>query len=262
MRERILNQLETAWAGKTCLCFDTLTSTNDYGKELAKQRNVHGTLIVADRQTAGRGRRGRSWEGKSGDSIAMSLCLEPRFSPEKAAGLTLVMALAAAEAVLEVTKAKPQIKWPNDLVVNGKKICGILTELFFTPDGYAVIVGVGINANTMRFSKELTDTASSLRLETGQEIVREQLIASVMKHFEKAYELYEQTEDMSLLKERYEALLVNLERSVRVLDPRGAYDGIARGINDAGNLIVDASDGTRKEIDSGEVSVRGIYGYV
>ena len=262
MREKIAKRLETAWAGKTCLCFDTLPSTNDYAKELMKTETAHGTLITADRQTAGKGRRGRQWEAPTGSSILMSLCLEPKIRPEHAAGLTLVMALAAAEGIRECTGCGPMIKWPNDIVLNGKKICGILTEMCLRSGSYGVVIGIGINVNIPEFPSELAETATSLLLETGKEIPREALIAAVLKHFEYFYERFAQTEDLSHLKVQYEALLVNQGKIVRVLDAKAPYTGVAKGINDAGNLIVVCEDGTEKEVYSGEVSVRGIYGYV
>ncbi|MBO5159857.1 MAG: biotin--[acetyl-CoA-carboxylase] ligase [Lachnospiraceae bacterium] len=262
MRNLELEQLETAWAGKTCLCFDSMESTQNYGKELGKKEPVHGTLILAEEQTAGRGRRGRSWQSEKGANIAMSLCLEPKLRTEHAAGLTLVMALAVAEGIKKVTGREPQIKWPNDIVLNGRKICGILTEMCFKDGGYIVVIGVGINVNNTGFPEDIKGTASSLKLETGAEISREALIASVMECFENYYEIYEQTEDLALLKEQYESMLANKNREVNVLDPKEPYKGTAKGINSAGNLIVVCEDGTEKEVYSGEVSVRGIYGYV
>lgn len=262
MKTKILNELETAWAGKACLCFDTLDSTNDYGKMLAKQTGVHGTLIVADAQTAGKGRRGRVWQSPKGSSILMSLCLEPNLSTERVAGLTLVMALAVAEAIEQAAGVKPQIKWPNDIVLNGKKICGILTEMCFVQDHYAVIIGAGLNVNTEHFPEEIETIASSLKKETGKDFAREMLIGAVLKHFEECYEQYEKTGDLTLLKSRYESLLINRGREVQVLDPKGAYTGVAKGITKEGNLVVECPDGTEQEIYSGEVSVRGLYGYV
>lgn len=262
MKIKILDELKTAWAGRTCLCFDTLGSTNDYGKALAKTEHVHGTLIVADTQTAGKGRRGRVWQSPKGSTISMSLCLEPKLSTDRVAGLTLVMALAAAEAIYEAADVKPQIKWPNDIVLNGKKICGILTEMCFQNDHYAVVIGVGVNVNTDSFPEEIREIATSLKLETGREISREKLIAAIMKYFEAYYEQYEQTQDLSLLKEQYESLLANKGREVKVLDPQSPYTGVAKGITSAGNLIVVCEGGTEKEVYSGEVSVRGLYGYI
>lgn len=262
MKTEILSQLETVWAGRNCLCFDVLDSTNDYGKELAKKQPVHGTLIVADTQTAGKGRRGRIWQSPGGTTISMSLCLEPKLQADQVSGLTLVAALSVAEAIREVTGADPRIKWPNDIVLNGKKICGILTEMCFKENTYAVVIGIGINVNTESFPEEIQEVASSLKLETGKEISREKLIAFVMKYFEMFYEQYEQRSDLTLLKQRYERMLANKDREVQVLDPVAPYTGIARGITAAGNLVVVCRDGTEKEVSSGEVSVRGLYGYV
>lgn len=262
MREKILNHLETVWAGQTCLCFPVLDSTNEYGKALAKSQTVHGTLIVADTQNAGKGRRGRVWQSPAGSTISMSLCLEPSLSQENAAGLTLVMALAVTEAIGEITGVIPQIKWPNDIVLNGKKICGILTELIFRGNIYAVIIGAGINVNTEEFPEEIREIAGSLKAELGKEISREALIAAALKYFEKYYEQYVKTEDLTFLKESYEGVLANLGREVRVLDPKQPYTGIAKGITVNGNLIVESMDGKEHYVDSGEVSVRGLYGYV
>lgn len=262
MKENQCKELKTGWAGKPCLSFAVLPSTNDYGKALVKEGKVHGTLITAEEQTAGKGRRGRSWQSPKGTAIYMSLCLEPEFPADRAAGLTLVMAMAAAEAIEKMTGAEVQIKWPNDLVVNRKKVCGILTELCIEPDHYAVIIGTGINVNTEVFPEEIKETATSLKLETGIAVSRTELTEKVMRSFEILYEKYMQTWDLSLLKEQYELWLANKGREVRVLDPKGAYTGIAKGIASDGSLMVQCEDGSEQKVSSGEVSVRGLYGYV
>ena len=257
-----LKTLETAWAGKTCLCFDTLDSTNDYGKILSEKQKVHGTLIVADTQTAGKGRRGRAWQSPKGSSVSMSLCLEPKLPTERAAGLTLVMALSVASAIEEMTGEKAMIKWPNDIVLNGKKICGILTEMFLREKDYVVIIGVGINVNILEFPPEIRNIATSLCLECGEKISREDLMKATMKYFESFYEKYEVSGDFSILKGQYEKRLVNRNSQVRVLDPKEPFEGIAKGIDELGNLLVLCEDGQLKSVCSGEVSVRGLYGYV
>lgn len=261
MKTEILNDLETAWAGRTCLCFESLGSSNDYGKALAKEQSVHGTLIVADTQTAGKGRRGRVWQSPKGSSISMSLCLEPKLRTDCVSGLTLVTAVAVAEAVRSVTGCETKIKWPNDVVLNGKKICGILTEMIFKESGYAVIIGIGMNVNIDSFPEELKNTATSLKLETGKEISREALIAQVMNCFEPLFEQYEQTSDLTLLRAQYESMLANKGREVRVLDPKEPFTGVAKGITASGNLVVVCEDGKEREVSSGEVSVRGLYSY-
>ena len=262
MRMEKLSQLETAWAGKTCLCFDSLDSTQEYAKKLAGTESVHGTLILAEEQTAGKGRRGRCWQSQKGTTISMSLCLEPELPTEKVSGITLAAALSVAKAIFEVTGKRAQIKWPNDIVLNGRKICGILTELVFRKETYAVIVGVGINVNTEQFPEEIQEVASSLKRECGREFSRETLIAAILKYFERFFESYEKTQDLRLLRDDYEAMLANKGKEVLVLDPQGSYTGIAKGITDSGNLVVMCEDGSEKEVYSGEVSVRGLYGYV
>ena len=177
--------------------------------------------------------------------------------------LTLLAAMAVQNSVKEVTGLDGLIKWPNDIVVNGKKVCGILTEMSTEEDAIRyVVVGIGINANTTDFPEEIRATATSLALELGHPVHRAALINGVMCAFEEYYDIYRETLDMSRLKKSYNHELVNVEREVKVLAPGGDYTGISHGINDAGELIVELADGTIREVNSGEVSVRGIYGYV
>lgn len=262
MKEQILKELKTEWAGHTCHYFETLNSTNDYAKSLLKEGACHGTLVVADCQTGGKGRRGRVWETPKGTNISMSLCLEPQLPAEKVSGLTLVAALAVARAIRETAGTEAGIKWPNDLVLNGKKICGILTEMIFHEGRYGVVVGIGINVNNESFPESIESIAGSLKSETGKAFSREALIAIILRYFEEAYEIYVQTGNMVKLKETYENFLINKEKEVCVLDPKEPYRGTALGINEDGNLRVLCADGSVKEVWSGEVSVRGLYGYV
>ena len=222
----------------------------------------HGTLYVAESQSAGRGRRGRRWESPEGESIYMSLLLRPEFPPVKAPMLTLVMALAVARALRERTGVDVQIKWPNDLVVQGRKICRILTEMSteMTWINY-VVIGIGINVNQNEFPEELKDCASSLKMETGRRFRRSHLIAAVMEHFEMYYEQFLQEGSLAGFRKEYNELLVNKDRQVKILEPGNHYEAYALGINDAGELIVEKEDGSVQNIFAGEVSVRGIYGY-
>ena len=156
----------------------------------------------------------------------------------------------------------PMIKWPNDIVLNKKKVCGILTELSLVgADIDFVIVGIGIYVNNKVFPEEISETASSLFLELGREIDRELLITKVWDNFKLYYEQFLKTKDISLFQEEYEKVLVNKEENVRVLDPLDEYTGVAKGVTSTGELIVD-TEGERTLVSGGEVSVRGIYGYV
>ena len=243
--------------------FDEIDSTNKKAKELASAGCMQGTLVTAEEQNAGLGRRGRSWSSEKGAGIYMSMVLRPEIAANKAAMITLVAAMAVEKALSELDKdLYPMIKWPNDIVVNRKKICGILTEMSLkgTEIDY-VIVGIGINVNNKTFPEEISQTASSLYLEQGVEFDKELLITEVWKQFAVHYEQFLQTEDLSLFREEYEKALVNKEEQVKVLDPLGEYTGIAKGITNIGELIVDTEEG-RSYVSGGEVSVRGIYGYV
>ena len=259
----LLSCLKTEWAGGRTVYFDATDSTNVQARRLAEAHAPHGTLVVSDRQDGGKGRRGRSWASPSGVGIWMSLILRPEIAPSSASMLTLAAALAVREGIREETGLSPLIKWPNDLVLNGKKICGILTEMSTElMEIQYVITGIGINVNQREFPPEIRDTATSLSLEAGRSFRRSSLIAAILKAFEKDYAAFLKTGDLSLLLEEYNACLVNRGKEVCILDPSGEYRAVAEGIDESGSLLVTLPDGTRREIISGEVSVRGIYGYV
>ena len=257
----IADQIHTKWAGKTVHFAREIDSTNLWIKRLAKEGASEGTLALAEFQSAGRGRLGRSWEVPEGTSVMMSILLRPKFEPQYAPTLTLVMGMAVAKAVKNLG-FDVSIKWPNDVVVSHKKICGILTEMGVR-DGkidYAVI-GVGINVNIREFPEEMADKATSLYLESGKEFDRSQIPGLVMEAFEKYYEKFAATCDLSGLKEEYESILANYNQPVRVL-AKEPYEGVARGITDGGELLVEKTDGTIVAVSAGEVSVRGLYSYV
>ena len=223
----------------------------------------HGTVIAAEAQTAGRGRRGRSWVSRKGENLYFSLLLKPEFGPERASMLTLVMALAVAEGIEQIYGCKPQIKWPNDIVVNDRKVCGILTEMQLEAAAIkCVIVGVGINVNQMTFEEDGLTYASSLQKETGLCKDRKELLERVIDRFMAWYKVFCEQGTLQPMKAAYEARLANLDREVRVLDPKGEYTGTALGINEHGELVVRMEDGSLEVIYAGEVSVRGLYGYV
>lgn len=262
----IESYIDTKWAGKNFVFNKETGSTNQDVKALAEKGAPSGTLVVADSQLAGRGRRGRDWISPPGKDIYMSLLLKPSCMPDRASALTLVMALSVIEAIdeLEDFKGKCGIKWPNDIVINGRKICGILTEMSAEIDAiHYVVTGVGINVNQTQFDQDIKGTATSLFLEGGNSVNRSKLIARIMHYFEINYAVFEQSFDMSGLIDKYNHFLVNRDKQVRVLDPKGEYDGVAKGINEDGELIVIRSEDEKQIlVYAGEVSVRGIYGYV
>ena len=192
----------------------------------------------------------------------MTMLLRPTVKPDEASMLTLVAAMAVAKGIRLYTGLPAGVKWPNDIVINGKKVCGILTEMN-TEIEYInyVVIGIGINVLNQSFPDEIKDVATSLLLEKGEPVKRAGLIEVIWEQFEIYYDKFCSKGNLSEIKEEYNSLLVNLDRQVRVLDPREPYEGTARGITDGGELMVEAEDGIRL-VSSGEVSVRGIYGYV
>lgn len=285
--------LKTKRLGHNILFYESIGSTNEQAHLIARQESargigavrpedscdhqiaepdrIHGTLLVADKQTAGKGRRGRTWDSPAGTNVYFTLLLKPTFAPDKAPMLTLLMAYAVREAVQEqVTGLQEQnsccIKWPNDIVLNGKKICGILTEMHLEGTSiHHVAIGVGINVGKQDFATDLVDKATSLEAECGQAFSRSRLLADILQIFEAEYEAFAAngaSQNLQGLRDRYNSCLVNRDREVCVLDPKGEYRGVARGINDTGELLVELADGKVTEVYAGEVSVRGIYGYV
>lgn len=251
------------WVGCEILYFDSIDSTNTKAQELAEKGYPSGTLVVADKQVAGKGRRGRNWESPSGCGIFMTLMLKPDINPNNASMLTLVSALAVAKALADITGKDAKIKWPNDIVIDGRKVCGILTEMSAQFDYINnIVIGIGINVNNSSFPEEISATASSLRLLSGgKKYRRAEIIEKIMEYFEKYYSIFLETEDLSALVNEYDAMLINMKKQVKVLDPKEPFEGKAMGITKTGELIVDTWE-SRKLVSSGEVSVRGIYGYV
>lgn len=255
--------IRTEWAGAGIVYEDETDSTNNRAKEAGEKGSRHGTLFVADQQSAGKGRRGRRWISPPGTSIYMSLLLRPEIAPNSAPMLTLVMGLSVAEGIRDLTGMDAGIKWPNDIVVNQKKVCGILTEMAAEMEyiNY-VVIGVGINVNQREFPEEIRDMATSLCVEGEHTYRRAELVAAVLERFENNYKRFTETKDLTGLQDAYNAILVNRGREVKVLELGNEYTAFAEGINRTGELVVALPDGSRREICSGEVSVRGLYGYV
>lgn len=221
-----------------------------------------GLVVISDHQSAGRGRSGHDWDTEPGEGLAISVLLQPKVNDDSISIVTLVSALAVARAIRLTCEAKPMIKWPNDLVCRGRKVCGILTEMEIISNQKSLILGVGINVNQKSFPRELGDMATSLFLETGKKVDREELMKQFAESLEYYYGIFAKTGDMSSLIDEYNGMLINVDKEVRVLDPSENITGIARGIDKKGQLLVETEDGVIHEIYAGEVSVRGLYGYV
>lgn len=261
-QETILKEIRTKWAGKTVHFAKETDSTNEWAKRLSQEGAPHGTLAVAEFQSAGKGRLGRHWQAPEGSSVMMSLLLKPEFEPGYASMLTVVMGLSVAQA-MQKTGIEVSIKWPNDVVMSRRKICGILTEMGLNGAKIReVVIGVGINVNLKEIPSELQDKATSLYLETGKTYDRIQILAQVLECFEENYETFIRTCSLSGMVEEYNKLLANRNQPVRILDPNQPWEGTALGINEQGELLVKDEQGTIQIVRAGEVSVRGLYSYV
>ncbi len=261
MTEQIRKYLHTSWLWDNIIYEDSMDSTNTHAKRIGEENVMDEAVVVAGQQTGGRGRRGRNWVSPQGNCY-FSLLLRPSVKAECAARITLVAALALAKTLTNVSGLTVQIKWPNDIVVNGKKICGILTESSMDINGLKyVVVGMGVNVNQEVFDETIEEMATSIFLQTGIKADCAQIIGEFLNCFEGVYALFVEKEDLSALMEEYNQLLVNCNREVRIID-RGEKVGLALGVNENGELLVRNTDGCVETVLSGEVSVRGLYGYV
>ena len=201
-KNEIESRMKTAWIGTELYYKETTGSTNIDVKKLLEDGAKEGVLVIGGEQTQGRGRRGRSWQSPPNTNIYMSLGLRPDYQPDLAPMVTLIQAMAVADAVRDVCNLPTQIKWPNDVVIHGKKICGILTEMS-AETGYIqyVVIGTGINVNIREFPDDIKDTATSLAIEKGETVLRAPVIAKTMEYFERYYEKFLKAGDLSLLLE-------------------------------------------------------------
>ena len=257
------SRLNTQWLGKEIVYKDVVGSTNAEVRKMAEDGAKDGLLVVADSQTMGKGRRGRTWESPRGTNLYFSMLLKPNFAPDKASMITLVTAYSVAKVIREMTGLDAKIKWPNDIVVGKKKVCGILTEMSMERDYiHHVVVGIGINVNEETFPVELEEMATSLKNEKGSLVSRANLLSAILLQFEEDYLKFLAMEDLRPFLDEYNKILVNKGALVKVLDPKGEFSGIAGGIGADGRLIVFKENGQIEQVYAGEVSVRGMYGYV
>ena len=241
--------------------YDCLGSTNDQARILAEQGAEDGSLVIAEMQHAGKGRRGRSFFSPAGSGIWMSLILKPDILPEKASMLTLVAALAMQETMMDF-HIPSGIKWPNDIVVQGKKVTGILTEMQAEP-GYIeyIILGIGINVNMKEFPEELEAVATSMAQVTGKEYERSRIIKCFLAHFDEHYQKFIKEGNLNFLCQTYNQYLIHRNKKIHVHEIRQTWSGISEGIDEFGELIV-RKDHEVIHVCSGEVSIRGVYGYM
>ncbi|HHW66192.1 MAG: biotin--[acetyl-CoA-carboxylase] ligase [Defluviitaleaceae bacterium] len=261
--DEILYHLKTKWLGRKIVHYHQIDSTNKEAKKLAASGEKEGTIVISEEQLAGRGRLGRTWISPAGTGIWMSVILRPSIAPTDASKITLLAGLAVCEGIKEATGLPVQIKWPNDLVLHNKKICGILTEMSAEMEKINyIILGIGINVNTDSFPEDLKNTATSLKIEGEKEYDRKEIVKAILMYLEQYYELYMKNQDMEDLLEKYKNHCLTLGKEVKIIHRNEEFIGKAVDLSKEGELMVEKQDGQVITVFSGEVSVRGLYGYI
>lgn len=232
-----------------------LDSTNDEGKRQAAKGCKNGLLIICDNQTAGKGRLGRSWQAEKNTGIYMSMVIYPDIMPGEIPQITLATGIAVMRAINNVTGLKTQIKWPNDIIINGKKLAGILAEMSAEMEKVNyVVIGIGINVNIESFEGELKEKATSLYIETGKRCKRSLIINEFVKEFEICYNEFCKNGFAPFVKE-YNENCANVGKLVKTIGSRTSIEGISKGVNEKGEILIETENGITA-VMAGEVSIR------
>lgn len=253
--EEIWSRCSLSALGSKIYYYTVTGSTNEDAKKLAQDGVPHGTLVIAEKQQKARGRLGRAWDSPNG-GLWFTLILRPCLAPMDAPKLTILTAVAVAEAIIHTTGIDAKIKWPNDILIDGKKVCGILTEMSTEMDAINhVIIGVGINVNNSDFPEELKDKGTSLRQVKGEKVSRIQVLSSLLERFEHYY-VKAETEGFKEVLESWRSLCTTLGQKVKITGQKENFEGIALDIDESGALLIKTGDGKVVRILSGDVSLR------
>jgi len=254
----IQHGLKTTAMGHRVFSYQRVGSTNDVARQVARNGAAHGTLVVAEEQTAGRGRMGRSWNSPPGVSLLFSLVLRPQMAPNRVFQLAICGALAVAEVVCQRTHLPVKVKWPNDVLIRGKKLAGVLTETQVDLAGFRfVVLGVGININQAPadFPEDLQGQATSIRAELGRSVSRRHLLQDLLFKFEEIYGQF-QDQGLPLFLDRWRQLSWVLNRKVTVQVGGKEFSGLAVDIDEMGALLLEEVSGKRRRFLAGDVSLR------
>ena len=263
--QNIAPSLQNCVIGSSLLLLDTVDSTNTEVKRRAATGAAEGLVVLSRHQTAGRGRSGRSFHSPEGSGLYLSALLRPSLPPKAVVNLTAWVAVAVCDGIQAACSVRPQIKWTNDLILNGKKLCGILTELGLDRNTGALdylVVGVGINVNQTPdcFPEDIRSIATSLSLELGREIDLNRLAVEVIRALDRMYAQFPAGKSAFL--NRYRADCLTVGNPVKLVTPASSREAFATGIDEEFRLLVAYPDGTTDAVSTGEVSVRGMCGYV
>ncbi len=258
-------ELEGCTIGSNLICLESVDSTNSYAKRLADEGAPHGTVIVADEQTGGRGRMGNTFSSPQGKGLYLTAILRPEVQPADAVNLTAWAAVAVCDAMEQIIQTRPGIKWTNDIILNDRKVCGILTEMGLEAESgklQFIVLGIGVNVSQTEkdFGEELCRKATSLTQAGYPDVRRAALAAAIIRSLDRMSLDFPEQKDNYLRRYREDCLTVG--HRVNLVQNGESREAFARGIDDQFGLTVSLADGTEKTITSGEVSVRGLLGYV
>ena len=262
--EEISTYLNTSYIGRNIIHFDTIDSTNIKAKQLASEGQTEGTIVISEEQTAGRGRLGRQWISPKYKGIWLSIIIRPQIDPIHISKITIIGAAAVFKALNDM-EIPVLVKWPNDIVLKEKKVCGILTEMSAELNKiHHIVMGIGINVNLEKedIPDDLNTKATSLKIETNREINRKELIAKILNYFEIFYEDFIKNLSIKTSVDICRNNSVFIGKQVKIIQFNNESIAKAIDLNNEGQLVVEYPDGRQEAIFSGEVSMRGLYGYI
>lgn len=258
----IRESLRTKWLGRNLHCYDMVSSTNETAMECGRRKEPEGTLVIADAQRQGKGSHGRTWLSEADSNIYSSVLLYPVMSEKEMVGMSLATALAIVRVLQTYVSGRVSIKWPNDILLNGKKVCGILAETQKQKDCTFVVIGFGMNVNQQAMPEELKVKASSLYIEEKRTFDRERLLAAILFQLESIYEDYDREHSLLGYESEINQVLIHKDKEVLLCYGSKKRKVWTLGIEKDGSLIAQAPDKGICHVYAGEISLRGIEGYI
>lgn len=250
----IKEKLRTKIFGQKIYCFDSIDSTNAYARTLASRAFEEGTVVIAEHQTAGRGRFDRQWVSTAGENLTFSILIRPRISPKRVGVLPLYAGLSVAEALREFPNISPSCKWPNDVLLSGQKCCGILCEGMFAGNALsAVIIGVGLNVNQQEFSPAIASSATSMARECGRAFDRAEVLAQLLEKFELNYSFIQNDGDQAIIRQ-WQSYCTMMGKDITIHQTGTSFTGTAKRIDNDGALIV-SMNGAETRVLAGDVTL-------
>lgn len=250
----VQSQLSAQYIGRKIATYDSVDSTNDIAKRLVGKPDEEGTVVLADQQTKGKGRQGRNWHSEENVGIYLSVFLNLSLPPEQTAQITLVAGVALVQAVNEFSQTRAHLKWPNDILLNGKKVAGILTENCRGKEHTGVIIGIGINVNHAHFPVPLQHIATSMAMENGEIFEKLPLITFLLNHLDQEYRSF-LSEGIAPTVDQWNLNSDMFGKQVSLAKGTQTYTGTAMKLDNKGKLVILEDNGKERAFDSGEITL-------